>query len=52
MFLTMGKMSVFVVQASTLDERRNARKQSLENRVNKVIELIETDPDASWLYLG
>ena len=44
-----GQMSVFVVQASTLDERRNARKQSLENRVNKVIELIETDPDASWL---
>lgn len=44
-----GQLSLFTVQASTLEERRNARKGSLDNRVDKVIELVNSDPDVSWL---
>lgn len=35
--------------ASTLSERRNARRESLEQRCQKAAELIEQDRDAQWL---
>jgi len=44
-----GQLSLFPVQASTLSERRFARKESTNKRVEKVIELVQSDPDASWL---
>ena len=35
--------------ASTLSERRNARRESLEQRCRKAADLIEQDHDAQWL---
>lgn len=35
--------------ASTLSERRNARRESLKPRCQKAAELIEQDPNAQWL---
>lgn len=35
--------------ASTLSERRNARRESLKQRCQKAAELIEQDHDAQWL---
>lgn len=40
---------LFVVAAETLEERRLARKESIESRVNTAKKLIESKPDESWL---
>lgn len=44
-----GQLSVFPVQASTLDERRYARKDSTEKRVDRVLQIVNENPDESWL---
>lgn len=39
-----------VVAAETLEERREARKESMEDRTDKCVELIaNSEPDATWL---
>lgn len=40
---------LFNLPANTLDERREARKDSLNDRCLKAIELIKTKPDEQWL---
>jgi len=38
-----------VIAAETLEERRTARKESMEDRTDKVLELIDKEPDEQWL---
>lgn len=40
---------LFGVEAQTLMERRKARRESLEDRVNAVIEIVAQEPDEQWL---
>ena len=40
---------LFAKVAETLEERRLARKESIEDRTNKVLELIKESPDDQWL---
>jgi len=44
-----GQSFLFTIQANTLDERRKARKDSLDKRVQTVIELVGNNPDDQWL---
>lgn len=41
--------SFFADVAQTLNERRNARRNSLEDRCKAALDLIEEDPDEQWL---
>lgn len=41
--------SLFADVAQTLNERRNARRNSLEDRCRAALELIEDDPEEQWL---
>jgi len=47
--LENGQLSLFSVQANSLDERRMARKNSVSDRVAKVIDIVNQYPDESWL---
>jgi DNA modification methylase len=40
---------LFAVEAATLQEQRQARRDSLEDRVAKAAEIIATEPDESWI---
>lgn len=40
---------LFAKAAETLEERRIARKESIEDRTEKVVELIKKNPDDQWL---
>lgn len=40
---------LFAVEAATLKEQRQARRDSLEDRVAKAAEIITTEPDESWV---
>lgn len=40
---------LFAVEAATLQEQRQARRDSLEDRVAKTAEIIATEPDESWI---
>lgn len=44
-----GQYNVFKLQASSLAERRDARKSSLMDRVDVVSKLVDTEPDEQWL---
>ncbi len=44
-----GQYSVFATQAGALDERRQARRQSMQSRIEKVKEIVDTDKDNQWL---
>lgn len=43
---------LFALPASTLDERRKARRASLHDRVNKCAEIITAQPDDQWVAWG
>lgn len=41
--------TLFKMEANTLAERREARKNTLAERVAKAVELVEAEPDEQWL---
>lgn len=41
--------NLFAQEAKTLNEQRKARRASIDDRVAKMVELVKTDPQASWL---
>ncbi len=40
---------LFVFEAQTLTERRDARRESIEERVALAVSLVEAEPDEAWL---
>jgi hypothetical protein len=43
---------LFKMDAQTLMERRNARRATIEQRVAKCIEIVESEPDEPWVIWG
>jgi len=43
------KYSLFVEEATTLSERRFARKESMPQRLDKTLQLVQNNPDDIWL---
>jgi DNA modification methylase len=41
--------TLFKMEAKTLQERREARKSTLAERVAKAVEIVEAEPDEQWL---
>lgn len=45
----MAVGTLFAIEASTLAERRDARKATLDERVQAAIDLVAAEPDEQWL---
>jgi hypothetical protein len=41
--------TLFPIEARTMSERLGARRSSIDDRVAKAVEIVNTKPDASWL---
>lgn len=46
---TISDDRLFEVEARTMDERRKARRESIEDRVKAVVKLVESEPDEPWI---
>lgn len=45
-----GQMMLVPIMASTLNERRQARRESLHDRCQMAVDLINSDPNEQWLF--